>query len=335
VLFRSKLMDRTSNPKGVQNPKYGKLAKEKKVDEESTIISSGKSTVSDAGGDSISKEEMALFVDPYAVLSEIAGGVTSKRENGTQKQGALGSDTSDLGISGGTAFHDPFDPSSWNMDFGIGEGKMLDPEDGEGKSKQKNHKEAMQKQPEGKMAAKNMPSKTMMPDSESVAEQMKDKIASQQSSKTEKLVQSMKEAIAEIVNDKNWSGPNVTVSDEGTGAMISLSDAPAEGMFDVGSARPKPAMVKLMGAIGKLLARKQGMITISGHTDGRQYKSGGYDNWRLSTSRAHMARYMLVRGGLPENRVGKIEGHADTKLKFPENRNSAANRRIEIFLTIP
>ena len=75
-----------------------------------------------------------------------------------------------------------------------------------------------------------------------------------------------------------------------------------------------------------------GSIVVRGHTDARPYKGTGYDNWRLSSARAQMAYYMLVRGGLDEKRVERIEGYADRRLKTPDKPEGAENRRIEILL---
>ena len=72
-----------------------------------------------------------------------------------------------------------------------------------------------------------------------------------------------------------------------------------------------------------------------GHTDGRRYRSGTYDNWRLSTARAHMAYYMLVRGGVDEKRFERVEGYADRNLRVPSDPEAAQNRRIEILLRRP
>jgi chemotaxis protein MotB len=87
-----------------------------------------------------------------------------------------------------------------------------------------------------------------------------------------------------------------------------------------------------MGRIGKELAETKGSITVRGHTDGRQYRTAGYDNWRLSAARAQFAYYMLVRGGLQEERVVRIEAQADRSLKVPADPLAARNRRIEILL---
>jgi chemotaxis protein MotB len=87
-----------------------------------------------------------------------------------------------------------------------------------------------------------------------------------------------------------------------------------------------------MERIAAVQKTRPGTITIRGHTDARPFKGGGYDNWRLSTDRAQIAYYMLVRGGLEERRVEAIEGYADRKLKVPSDPEAAENRRIEILI---
>jgi chemotaxis protein MotB len=41
---------------------------------------------------------------------------------------------------------------------------------------------------------------------------------------------------------------------------------------------------------------------------------------------------MLIRGGMEEKRIEKIEGYADRHLKNPVNPEATENRRIEILL---
>jgi chemotaxis protein MotB len=103
-------------------------------------------------------------------------------------------------------------------------------------------------------------------------------------------------------------------------------------MPEIGSAIPKPAVVVAMEKVAEVLAERPGDIIIRGYTDGRPFHSEAYDNWRLSTARAHMAYYMLTRGGLPDARVVRIEGRADRDLKNPADPNAPENRRIEILL---
>ncbi|MGK3862478.1 hypothetical protein ABI005_15480, partial [Enterococcus faecium] len=64
----------------------------------------------------------------------------------------------------------------------------------------------------------------------------------------------------------------------------------------------------------------------------RPYRSENYDNWRLSTSRAQTAYYMLVKGGLDEKRIVRVEGYADRVPKTPADPLAPGNRRIEVLL---
>ncbi|MDP0983626.1 OmpA family protein, partial [Klebsiella variicola] len=83
--------------------------------------------------------------------------------------------------------------------------------------------------------------------------------------------------------------------------------------------------------IGRIVKEQKGTVAIQGHTDARPFK-GGYDNWRLSTARAHSAYYMLVRGGLDESRIKEVAGFADREPKNKADPLAAVNRRIEILL---
>jgi chemotaxis protein MotB len=116
------------------------------------------------------------------------------------------------------------------------------------------------------------------------------------------------------------------------GILISLTDNARFGMFAIGSAEPRPEVVRLLEGVAGILQEREGSIVIRGHTDARPFRSPNYDNWRLSTARAHMAYYMLVRGGFDEARIARVEGHADRMLKVPEDPEAAENRRIEILL---
>jgi len=127
---------------------------------------------------------------------------------------------------------------------------------------------------------------------------------------------------------------SLTVRATDEGILISITDQFGFSMFQVGSAVPKGEIVLAMSEISKVLSQRQGKVRIYGHTDSRPYAGHDYDNWRLSTSRAHAARLMLARGGLEEDRVSQVVGFADRVLRLPELPESDANRRIEILLEI-
>ncbi|MEP9368234.1 MotB family protein [Xanthobacter sp. VNH20] len=129
--------------------------------------------------------------------------------------------------------------------------------------------------------------------------------------------------------------PNLEVKATREGLVINLTDDIDYSMFGVGSAIPDAKLVRAMEKIAKILAARSGEIILRGHTDGRPFRSETYDNWRLSTARAQMAYYMLVRGGLEEARVRRIEGVADRDLKNRIDPYAAGNRRIEILLREP
>jgi len=124
----------------------------------------------------------------------------------------------------------------------------------------------------------------------------------------------------------------ITVTRTDEGALISLTDDQNFGMFAIGSAEPRPELVKLLERIGEVVAEATGQIVIKGHTDARPYRSKTYDNWRLSSARAHMALYMLARGGVDKTRFDRVEGAADRHLKNKDDPFAASNRRIEIYL---
>lgn len=126
--------------------------------------------------------------------------------------------------------------------------------------------------------------------------------------------------------------PGIEVTAAPEGLLVTLMDERKFGMFAVGSAEPEPELIRTIDAIGKLIEKRPGKIVVRGHTDARPFRNKDYDNWRLSTARAHMAYYMLVRGGVPETRFEKIEGYADHWLKNTGDPEAPENRRIEILI---
>ena len=131
---------------------------------------------------------------------------------------------------------------------------------------------------------------------------------------------------------KSMQGPELDVQATEEGILISLTDRQNFSMFAIGSAEPQRRVLHMMEGIAASLQNLQGSIVVRGHTDGRPYRSATYDNWRLSSARAQMAYYMLIRGGLPEKRFERVEGYADHHLKDPSHPLAAENRRIEILV---
>lgn len=147
----------------------------------------------------------------------------------------------------------------------------------------------------------------------------------------DKIRQELADAL--LPGDPLRNGISVVATPEGV--KVSVTDQLDFGMYEIGSALPRRELVLAMEKISKAIAAQKGDVTISGHTDARPFKGGGYDNWRLSSARAQSAYYMLVRAGLAEQRVTQVAGFADRKLKDPADPLAASNRRIEILLEIP
>jgi chemotaxis protein MotB len=126
--------------------------------------------------------------------------------------------------------------------------------------------------------------------------------------------------------------PSVDVTSVGGDILITVTDDEAHDMFARGSAEPRPALIALMSRIGGVLSRRAEAIVVRGHTDTTPFRSPVYDNWRLSTARAHMAHYMLLRVGIAADRIERIEGYGDRQLRNRSVPNSSENRRIELLL---
>lgn len=197
-------------------------------------------------------------------------------------------------------------------------------------------------QPSGASAAGAQPAGTVAPGDTQVAMKAAEKTAEQSAAdataaarakeKTEQEARELQTQIKEMTSEAKTPIPQIEVTNTAEGVLVSLMDDATFGMFSVGSAKPRPEMVAIMERIAGMLKDRPGDIVVRGHTDSRPYRSRDYDNWRLSSARAHMAYYMLVRGGVAETRFDRIEGHADRALKVASDPNAAQNRRIEILL---
>ncbi|QRM30137.1 MotB family protein [Microvirga sp. VF16] len=288
-------------------------------------------------------KEGALFQDPYAVLAKIADEIEANPHD------TLGADVtpgeSDVpGLKAGEAFRDPFDPLYWQVapveelktDTPSKPGTaapapskaVIDaitalsrksPTDGKPDSKTSVPNEGQERQPNGTSSDSGGQASNVDPNAATMADL--------------KAAELKREILKAVQPSKDVSPqPHIEVRRTGAGTLISLTDDFDFTMFAVGSAEPHSKVVKAMAEIAKILQSRPGKIVIRGHTDARPFKSANYDNWRLSHARAQMALYMLVRGGLSESRIVRVEGHADREPKIPSDPNADQNRRVEILL---
>jgi len=278
------------------------------------------------------KAERAAFSDPYAVLAKLASEV-SKPTDSPVPDSPVG-EPGKPGVPGDDAYRDPFDPIYWQL--ASSEGARAE------NPSPLNRAEAMPSAgridaaaptpARAEPAAATDPAPPPPPPAEEPLEAAEKKPAVTPEAKAQavKMEEQLTEKLQESLAAKD--APNVEVKATSEGILISLTDEMDYSMFEIGSAIPKPPVVVAMDKVAEVLAGWPGNIVVRGYTDGRPFRSETYDNWRLSTARAHMAYYMLTRGSLPEQRIRTIEGFADRNLKNPGDPFAAENRRIEILL---
>jgi chemotaxis protein MotB len=298
-----------------------------------------------------------LFADPYAVLSEIATdtgvmqNVSQKGHGGVQNAGPA------TGASGGESYRDPFAPDFWSQQVAApGAEASAERTRIAGDPIKPGDKVAEAEVPEVKAVApirpvtdaleplvKSAPDKTapMVAPVATKAEATREAAKAEQPDAKEKApspaalkaAAEVKRQLAEAFKpgDRLHDGVSVEATDKGV--VIAITDQLDFGMFEIGSALPRRELVLAMEKIGRIVNSQKGTISINGHTDARPFRGDSYDNWRLSTARAHSAYYMLVRGGVDERRITEVAGFADRQPKDAADPMAAANRRIEILMS--
>jgi chemotaxis protein MotB len=254
--------------------------------------------------------EEGIFRDPYALLARLA----NEAEEEQRRADAMAR-------RGGEAYRDPFEPASRRPRQQAVQETAPKPPPQSAPVEQA--KDAATKADAVPPPAVNEPKKQEEPEARKAADRAAERAMA------ERLEADIKQMVAQA---RSGALPHIEVTVTEEGLLISLTDDYDFGMFAIASAEPRPAMVVVMEKLAKVLAGQSERLIVRGHTDGRPYKSGTYDNWRLSTARAHMAYYMLVRGGIDEKRFERVEGHADRNLKIAGDPEAAQNRRIEILL---
>jgi len=308
-------------------------------------------------------KEGVLFQDPYAILAKIAAEPEQDIPSDNLGIDGTTAEVGQPGINGGEAQRDPFDPLYWQVTSvprprtetpGSPETTTPVPRDGtldvlapkpsappqlpeKGKEpKPSNKAQAAAPQANPKTAQQDGSNPAQAPAPAQGQAQAQAQAQAQDAPKPTAISPEaeLKAEIAKALQNAGGTAasPRVEVNRTGDGTLISITDDINFSMFALGSAEPQPKVVRAMEQIAKILSSRPGKIIIQGHTDARPFRSPNYDNWRLSTARAHMASYMLVRGGLDEARIERVEGHADRNLKNKVDPYAAENRRIEILI---
>lgn len=299
----------------------------------------GSKNVSASGGSGEVKSQQTptgqdLFQDPYDILERLAERASTgdtKAPESRADRGPLSSDEAGTAINDGAALRDPFDPVFRSQR------PPARPSDAVGKGGESVADGGNADKPSERIAILNAgPGDASNKDGEVASGQAPATPANE----ADRLRNDLAKALGRSLNlggagERNGAGahgPTIEVTSDAEGVLISLTDNSNFGMFAIASAEPQPEMIGLMEKVAAVLNTRPGSLVVRGHTDGRPFRSGTNDNWRLSMARAHIAFHMLIRAGLDENRVERIEGYADRQLKVPDDPQASQNRRIEILL---
>lgn len=126
---------------------------------------------------------------------------------------------------------------------------------------------------------------------------------------------------------------NLLIDQTPEGLRIQIVDQDGKPMFELGSAKPLPAAMKLFALVTSVVKPLPNKISIRGHTDSVPFgKDAVYTNWELSADRANASRRVMLADDLPIERIENVQGKADREHLVPNDPNNARNRRISIIL---
>ncbi|MGL4396783.1 MAG: MotB family protein [Hyphomicrobium sp.] len=323
-----KQLSKASDEKDVQDVKAAES--DKAAPKEEAAEPSDKKASAEGGQTDMTEQE--LFNDPYGILEKLASQAIVGRQGGSEANTGTGRSE-----TGGEAFRDPFDPEFSRAQAEAAKTPSTKPAPPANADKEappasaKNTADAAPgaagKQAPGEDKAKaEAAATTPAPDK---ANGKKDAVAEKEQKAADLLQNKLAKALVDFAPGQK---PTLTVKATPDGVLISLTDEFDFAMFKLSSAEPNKQLVAAVKRIGGVLKGMPGLIVVRGHTDGRPFAKGTSDNWKLSSQRALMARYMLINGGIDQSRFSRIEGYADTSLLVATDPLAAQNRRIEILL---
>ncbi len=150
------------------------------------------------------------------------------------------------------------------------------------------------------------------------ADMAKEKLRSEVAEELEKKLADMKDQIL------------IDTFEDGVRVQVVHKDG--NPIFDVGGTSLSRAGLEALKGIAESLKDNDNKIAIEGHTDARVYKDSKYTNWELSTARASTARIILEQNGIPQSRLMRVAGYADSQPLVKGNPEDPRNRRISVLI---
>jgi chemotaxis protein MotB len=163
-------------------------------------------------------------------------------------------------------------------------------------------------------------------------EQLREEIKKREEENFKKAEAAIQQAMKESPELKELE-KNLRMDMTPEGLRIQIVDSDGKPMFPSGSAQMYPRTEALLEKLADVIRKMPNEVSIRGHTDGVPYSKGNaYGNWELSADRANASRRVLVRAGIPDDKVNNVVGKADKDHLITDKPNDAQNRRISIIL---
>lgn len=116
------------------------------------------------------------------------------------------------------------------------------------------------------------------------------------------------------------------------GPALELEEGPDSLLFKPGTAEPTPALREFLRAVSHTAQATEQDFLIAGFMSASPLVLKDNPVWRLSLERADKVRELLENSGLSHERVKRVTGHGDQRLKYQSTPMDIANNRIEIIV---
>lgn len=156
-------------------------------------------------------------------------------------------------------------------------------------------------------------------------------VKSQEEQAFKKVENQLRQAIQDVPELKGLAD-SLIIDQTPEGLRIQIVDQDKREMFPIGSAQMYDYTQQLLAMVAKAISQLPNKIAVTGHTDSAKYRRTDFGNWELSTERANAARRVLEQTSIPEDRLYRVVGKADTEHLVPDNPLAPQNRRISIVL---
>ncbi|NVO25988.1 flagellar motor protein MotB [Donghicola sp. C2-DW-16] len=140
----------------------------------------------------------------------------------------------------------------------------------------------------------------------------------------------LEEALEESSADPSHRIYEFRMTDEGP--ALELEEGPESMLFLAGTAEPTADFRHFLEAVSVTAKETDHDFMVAGHMSSNPLVLRDNPTWRLSLDRADKVRELLEKGGLHRDRIKRVTGFGDQRLKYPDAPMALGNNRIEIII---